>query len=189
MVTQRSSENKWFWNFIFWWTCIFSNYWNNALSQIDIDGGTDIGEDLADADLMIVDDGVGGTNRKSTLTRLKKYIFSSVSGDATASNTGAFTIASGSVTNAMLAGSIANGKLANSDVTVGSTSISLGGSATAIAGITEIDIDNVNINGNTISTTNSNGNLVLDPNGTGTVDVSSARITSVATPTATTDAD
>ena len=159
-----------------------------SLAQIDIDGGTDIGADLADADLMIVDDGAGGTNRKSTLTRLKKYIFSSVSGDATASNTGALTIASGSVESSMLAGSIANSKLANSDVTVGSTSISLGGSATAIAGITEIDIDNVNINGNTISTTNSNGNLVLDPNGTGTVDVSSARITSVATPTATTDA-
>ena len=159
-----------------------------TLAQIDIDGGTDIGADLADADLMIVDDGAGGTNRKSTLTRLKKYIFSSVSGDATASNSGAFTLAGTSVTNAMLAGSIANSKLANSDVTVGSTSISLGGSATAIAGITEIDIDNVNINGNTISTSNSNGNLVLDPNGTGTVDVSSARITSVATPTASTDA-
>ena len=59
-----------------------------TLAQIDIDGGTDIGADLVDADLMIVDDGAGGTNRKSTLTRLKKYIFSSVSGDATASNTG-----------------------------------------------------------------------------------------------------
>ena len=159
-----------------------------SLAQLDIDGGTDIGADLEDSDFMILDDGAGGTNRKSTLTRLKKYIFSSVSGDATASNTGAFTLAGTSVTNAMLAGSIANSKLANSDITVGSTSISLGGSATAIAGITEIDIDNVNINGNTISTTNSNGNLVLDPNGTGTVDVSSARITSVATPTATTDA-
>ena len=159
-----------------------------ALSQIDIDGGTDIGEDLADADLMIVDNGAGGTNRKSTLTRLKKYIFSSVSGDATASNSGALTIASGSVESSMLAGSIANSKLANSAVTVGSTSIALGASSTTIAGITEIDIDNVNINGNTISTTNSNGNLVLDPNGTGTVDVSSARITNVATPTATGDA-
>ena len=159
-----------------------------SLAQIDIDGGTDIGADLADADLMIVDDGAGGTNRKSTLTRLKKYIFSSVSGDATASNSGALTIASGSVESSMLAGSIANSKLANSSVTVGSTSIDLGGSATAIAGVTELDIDNVNVNGNTISTTNSNGNLVLDPNGTGTVDVSSARITSVATPTASTDA-
>ena len=159
-----------------------------ALAKLEIDGGTDIGADLVDADLMIVDDGAGGTNRKSELTRIKKYIFSAVSGDATASNSGALTIANTSVTNAMLAGSIANAKLTNSAVTVGSTSISLGASATAIAGITELDVDNVNVNGNTISTTNTNGNLVLDPNGTGTIDVSSARITSLATPTGSTDA-
>jgi len=159
-----------------------------ALSALEIDGGTDIGADLADADLMIVDDGAGGTNRKSTLTRLKKYIFSSVSGDATAGNSGALTIASGSVENSMLAGSIANSKLTNSSLTVGSTSISLGGSATSIAGVTELAVDNININGNTISTTNSNGNLVLDPNGTGTIDASSAKIINVATPTQTTDA-
>ena len=161
---------------------------NLALAKLEIDGGTDIGADLVDADLMIVDDGAGGTNRKSELTRIKKYIFSALSGDATATNSGALTIANGSVENAMLAGSIANSKLTNSAVTVGSTSISLGGSATAIAGITELTVDNLNVNGNTISTTNTNGNLVLDPNGTGTIDVSSARITSLATPTGSTDA-
>ena len=161
---------------------------NLALSALEIDGGTDIGEDLVDADLMIVDNGAGGTNRKSELTRSKKYIFSALSGDATASNSGALTIANGSVENAMLAGSIANTKLTNSAVTVGSTSISLGASATAIAGVTELTVDNLNVNGNTIATTNTNGNLVLDPNGTGTVDVSSARVTSVATPTGGTDA-
>ena len=159
-----------------------------ALSALEIDGGTDIGEDLVDADLMIVDNGAGGTNRKSELTRIKKYIFSALSGDATASNSGALTIANGSVENAMLAGSIANAKLTNSAVTVGSTSIALGASATAIAGVTELTVDNLNVNGNTIATTNTNGNLVLDPNGTGTVDVSSARVTSVATPTGGTDA-
>jgi len=159
-----------------------------TLAQIDIDGGTDIGADLADADLMIVDDGAGGTNRKSTLTRLKKYIFSSVSGDATSSNTGTFTLAGTSVTNAMLAGSIANSKLANSAVQFGSTLVSLGGASTSIAGVTELDVDNVNINGNTISTTNTNGNIVLDPNGTGTVDVSGARISNLAAPTNVTDA-
>ena len=161
---------------------------NLALSALEIDGGTDIGEDLVDADLLIVDNGAGGTNRKSTLTRVKKYIYSAISSGATVTNSGALTLANTSVTNAMLAGSIANAKLTNSAVTVGSTSISLGASATAIAGITELDVDNVNVNGNTISTTNTNGNLVLDPNGTGTIDVSSARITSLATPTGSTDA-
>ena len=161
---------------------------NLALAKLEIDGGTDIGADLVDADLMIVDDGAGGTNRKSELTRIKKYIFSALSGDATASNSGALTIANGSVENAMLAGSIANSKLTNSAVTVGSTSISLGATQTAIAGVTELTVDNLNVNGNTIATTNTNGNLVLDPNGTGTIDVSSARITSLATPTGSTDA-
>ena len=159
-----------------------------ALSALEIDGGTDIGADLVDADLFIVDDAAGGTNRKSTLTRVKKYIYSAISSGATVTNSGALTLANTSVTNGMLAGSIANAKLTNSAVTVGSTSISLGASATAIAGITELTVDNLNVNGNTISTTNTNGNLVLDPNGTGTIDVSSARITSLATPTGSTDA-
>jgi len=44
----------------------------------------------------------------------------------------------GTVTNTMLAGSIANAKLTNSSVTVGSTSISLGASATTITGLTSV---------------------------------------------------
>lgn len=42
----------------------------------------------------------------------------------------------GTVTNTMLAGSIANAKLTNSSVTVGSTTISLGGTSTSLAGLT-----------------------------------------------------
>jgi len=40
------------------------------LVAIDIDGGTDIGADLATTDLIIVDDGAGGTNRKAALSRV-----------------------------------------------------------------------------------------------------------------------
>jgi hypothetical protein len=43
------------------------------LSTIDIDGGTDIGAAIVDADLFIVDDGAGGTNRKVTASRIKTY--------------------------------------------------------------------------------------------------------------------
>ena len=159
-----------------------------ALSALEIDGGTDIGEDLVDADLLIVDNGAGGTNRKSTLTRVKKYVYSAISGDATVANNGALTISNTSVTNAMLSGSIANAKLANSSITIGSDAVALGATQTDLNGITSLDVDNITVDGNTISTTNTNGNLNLDPNGTGTVDVSSARITSVATPTGGTDA-
>ena len=45
-----------------------------ALSALDIDGATDIGAALADADLMIVDDGANGTERKATMSRLKTYM-------------------------------------------------------------------------------------------------------------------
>ena len=40
------------------------------LVAIDIDGGTDISADLATTDLIIVDDGAGGTNRKAALSRV-----------------------------------------------------------------------------------------------------------------------
>ncbi len=74
-----------------------------AIADLDIDGGTDIGADLVDADEIIVDDGGGGTNRRSDLERVKKYIYSAMSGDATASDAGAVTIANTSVETAMLA--------------------------------------------------------------------------------------
>ena len=44
------------------------------LAALEIDGGTDIGEALVDADLFIVDNGAGGTNRKCAMSRLKTYI-------------------------------------------------------------------------------------------------------------------
>ena len=44
------------------------------LVAIDIDGGTDVGEALVDADLLIVDNGAGGTNRKTALSRIKTYV-------------------------------------------------------------------------------------------------------------------
>jgi acyl-CoA hydrolase len=47
---------------------------------------------------------------------------------------------SATVTNAMLAGSIANAKLTNSSLTVGTTSISLGSSSTTLAGLTSVTL-------------------------------------------------
>jgi len=64
----------------------------------------------------------------------------------------------------------------------------IGATTASTAKFTLLDVDNLNVNGNTISSTDTNGNIVLDPNGTGTVDVSSAKIVNVATPTNTNDA-
>ena len=44
------------------------------IADLDIDGGTDIGEAIVDADLFIIDNGAGGTNRKTAASRLKTYI-------------------------------------------------------------------------------------------------------------------
>ena len=41
-----------------------------GIAALDIDGGTDIGAALATTDLIIVDDGAGGTNRKAALSRV-----------------------------------------------------------------------------------------------------------------------
>ena len=79
----------------------------------------------------------------------------------------------GTITNAQLAGSIANSKLANDGITIGSDDTSLGGTITDLNGLTSVDVDNITLDANTISTTNSNGNLVLSPNGTGSVTVPS----------------
>ena len=157
-----------------------------SLAALDLDGGTDIGAALADADLMIVDDGAGGTNRKATMSRLATYMqgaltfttntdtntqlsqeqvedfvggmldgtetlitvgYDDVNGNidfvvdndlANYSNTNSAFLTSVStanigdsqVTNDKLAGSIANGKLANSSITINGSAISLGGSVT-----------------------------------------------------------
>jgi hypothetical protein len=45
-----------------------------AIADLDIDGGTDIGAGIADADLFIIDDNAGGTNRKVAASRIKTYV-------------------------------------------------------------------------------------------------------------------
>lgn len=101
-------------------------------------------------------------------------------------DTNNFTVTSGAV--ALKTGAISNNQLANSSVTVGSTAISLGGTASSISGIQQLDVDNIRVDGNEISSTDVNGDISLNPNGTGSVDVNNARITSLGTPTQATDA-
>lgn len=85
-------------------------------------------------------------------------------------------------------GTIANAKLANSGITIGTTQVALGTSALTLAGIQSLDVDNININGNTIGATDTNGNLSLAANGTGTIAVNNFRITGLAEPVNANDA-
>ena len=82
-----------------------------AISKLDIDGGTDIGAAIVDADLLIIDDGAGGTNRKTAASRIKTYV---------------------------------------ADVTLTTAAQT---NITSVGTLTALQIDNININLNTISST------------------------------------
>lgn len=96
-----------------------------------------------------------------------------------------FTVTDGAVS--IKSSGISNTELANSSITIGTDTISLGGSITALD-LTELTVDNLSINENSITATDTNGNITLVPNGTGVVDVTDSRITGVATPVNDTDA-
>ena len=66
-----------------------------AIADLDIDGGTDINAAIVDADLLIVDDGAGGTNRKTTAARLKTYAGGSIRGIEFIIDGGGTTITTG----------------------------------------------------------------------------------------------
>ena len=74
------------------------------------------------------------------------------------------------------------------DHTAGQLSASSAIITDASSKIDQLNIDNLTLDGNTISSTNTNGDIVLDPNGSGKIDVSNAKISNLGTPTTGTDA-
>jgi len=74
-------------------------------------------------------------------------------------STNDFSVSSGAVT--IKTGGVSNTQLVNSSITIGSDAVSLGSTITDINGLTSLDVDNITIDGNTISTTS--GALYLDP--------------------------
>jgi hypothetical protein len=59
-------------------------------------------------------------------------------------------------------------------------SVALLSDAGALSGLTQLNVDNIQLDGDTISTTDTNGNLLLAPNGTGIVSASSTLHSDVA---------
>ena len=112
-----------------------------ALSALEIDGGTDIGEALVDADLMIVDNGAGGTNRKATMSRLATYM------------QGALSFSSGDIEGVTAGSGITQGGTSGT-VVVGVDSGSLAGSGLVApaGGAINVNVDDstIEINSDTV---------------------------------------
>ena len=89
-----------------------------------------------------IDVGVVGENvtiSGENATTTNKGIASFATADFAVSS-GAVSIKTSGVSNTQLAGSIANSKLANSSITIGNSTIALGGTDTTLTGLTDIDL-------------------------------------------------
>ena len=172
-----------------------SNDTFNTGGTLTFTGGTGIGTTVSDDEISFAIDSTVATldgtqtltNKSIVATQLTGTIADArIASSSVTQHEGDLTVATsqlsgtisnaqlaGSISNDKLAGSIANAKLANSSITIGSDEQALGTTITDLNGITSLDVDNMTLDSNTISTTDSNGDLVLSPNGTGSVTVPS----------------
>ena len=115
------------------------------------------------------DSGTDTYNTAETLT------FAGGSGMQAVITDNTVTINATALANANLSGSagITNANLANPTTTLGNSTLTLGAATTDITGLTSLVIDDITINGQTMSTTAGNKDINLSPHGTGTVVVPS----------------
>ena len=101
--------------------------------------------------------------------------------DASSSNKGIATFDATDFT-------VTSGNVVVKTTTLGTSALNPGETTTSLSGLQSLSVDNINVDGNTISSTNTNGDIVLDPNGSGNINASSARIMNIAEPIADSDA-
>ena len=77
---------------------------------------------------------------------------------------------------ASFSGAITGNLTGNASGTAATVTTAAQTNITSLGTLTALQIDNVNIDGNTITTTNTNGTLTITPNGTGNVDLNTDRL-------------
>jgi len=134
------------------------------------DGAGNLGFAVVDQALDLAGDtGTDVYNTSETLT------FAGGAGMQAAITDNTVTINATALTDSNLSGSagISNSNLANPQTTIGSSVLTLGATETDIAGLTSLVIDDITIDGQSVTTTASNKNINLSPHGTGSVIVPS----------------
>ena len=101
--------------------------------------------------------------------------------DATTTNKGIASFATANF-------DVTSGAVSTKTITLGTSTLTNGSTTNSLAGLQQLDVDNLQFNGNSIISTDTNGGITLDPNGTGHVSVSNALIKDVATPVDANDA-
>ena len=164
-----------------------------AASEVDVATSLSIVGDTGSDTISLLSDSLLVTGGTGVTVAITDNTVTISGDDATTTSKGiasfssdSFDVTSGSVS--IKSGGISNSQLANDSITIGSTEVTLGSSSDSLLGLTELSVDNLNINGNEIQSTNADGNIILNPNGTGQIDVSNARIIDLAEPINPTDA-
>ena len=153
---------------------------SNSTISIAADTGTTNAVDLGDT--LTIQSGTG----TGIATSVSGDVLTVSGVDATTSTKGVASFAASdfAVTNggvSIKAAGVSNSQLENNSVTIGSDSITLGG---ILSAFTSLTVDNITVNGNTVTTTT--GNLELNP--TGFIDVNNNLISGVADPVSAQDA-
>lgn len=137
------------------------------------DTGTDAIAHLVDTLTFTGGEGIDTTVTNNVLTIAGE--------DATTTNKGIASFATANF-------DVTSGAVSTKNITLGTSTLTNGSTTNSLAGLQQLDVDNLQFNGNSIISTDTNGGITLDPNGTGHVSVSSALIKDVATPVDPTDA-